>query len=114
MDSEEPFDNPHEIDFATLAKKATKQFLNSGIFGDVDEVINVEAQGEWFVKNIVVRVVGITYKACEETRIFEGGGETNRNENFIDLVIPVMWATPKTIQGPEKKPIFIRCSFGIT
>jgi hypothetical protein len=66
------------------------------------------------VGNTAVRVVGITYEACEETRIFTGGGETNRNENFIDLVIPVTWAMLKTIQGPEKKPIFSRCSFGIT
>jgi hypothetical protein len=68
-----------------LAEKATKQFLNGGIFGEVDEVINVEAQREWFVGNIAVRVVGSTYKACEETRIFKGGGETNRNENLLIL-----------------------------
>jgi hypothetical protein len=97
-----------------LTKKATKQFLDDRIFGEVDKVINVEAQRKWFVGNVAVRVVGITYEACEETRIFEGGGETNGNENFIDLVIPVTWAMPKTIQGPKKKPIFIRCSFRIT
>ncbi len=58
-----------------LAKKATKQFLSGRIFGEVDKVINIEAQKEWFVGNIAARVVGIMYKACEETRIFEGGGE---------------------------------------
>jgi hypothetical protein len=30
----------------------TKQFLNGRIFGEVDKVIKLEAQREWFVGNI--------------------------------------------------------------
>ncbi len=114
MNTKKPLNNTHEIHLATLAEKATEQFLDIWILQKVNKVINVEAEREWFLRNMTFRVVGISNKACEETRIFERRCQTNRKENFIDLFIPLLWAAAKAIQRPEKKPIFIRLSLGIT
>ncbi len=58
-------------------------------------------------------VVGILNKACEETGVFERRCQTNREEDFIDLFLPVLWAAAKAIQHPEKKPIIICLRLGI-
>jgi hypothetical protein len=112
--TKKPLNNTHEIHLATLAEKATEQFLNVWIPQTVQEVINIEAKREWLVRNMTVRVVGVSNKAGKETRIFKRRDQTNRKENFIDLFIPVSWAVGKAIQCSEKKPILIWLSLGIT
>ncbi len=79
----------------------------------LNEVISVMAKREWLVRNMTIRVVGVSNKAGEETRIFKRRDQTNRKENFIDFFIPVSWAATKAIQCSEKKPIFIWLSLGI-
>jgi hypothetical protein len=46
MNAKEPLNNTHEIDFATLRQQTTKQSFDGRIFRKVDEVVNVETEGE--------------------------------------------------------------------
>ena len=97
MKTKKPLNNTHEIHLATLAEKATEQFLGIWILQKVNGVINVEAKREWFVRNMAIRVIGISDKACEETRIFKRRCQANRKKNLIDLFIPVLYAAEKAI-----------------
>ena len=98
VNTKKPLNNTYEIHLATLAEKGTEQFLNVWILQKVNKVINLVAKREWLVRNMTVRVVGVSNKADEETRIFKRRDQTNRKENFIDLFIPVLWAAAKAIQ----------------
>jgi hypothetical protein len=44
MDPQEPIDDPHEIHFAALRKEATEEVFHCGIFREVNEVIDVDAE----------------------------------------------------------------------
>jgi hypothetical protein len=97
-----------------LAEKTREQYLDVWILQKDNKVIKVEAKREWLVRNMTIKVVGVSNKAGEETRIFERRGQTNRKENFIDLFILVLWAAAKAMQCSEKKPILIWLSLRIT
>jgi hypothetical protein len=43
VDTKEPFNNTHKINLAVFTQQAAEQGLDSGIFGKVDEVVNVKA-----------------------------------------------------------------------
>ncbi len=42
----EPFNNPHEVDFAALLEEMTEELFRLGIFGKIDKIINVKAKRE--------------------------------------------------------------------
>jgi hypothetical protein len=63
---------------------------------------------------MIVRIVGISNKTCEEARILERRCKTNGNKNFVDFLVPMSRAVAKAIQSLEKKPIFIPLSLWIT
>jgi hypothetical protein len=113
MNTKKPLDNTHDIHLAMLAEKATEQFLDVWFLQKLNKVINIVSKREWLVRNMTIRVVGVSNKADEETRIFKRRDQTNRKENFIDLFIPVLWAAAKVVQCSKKKPIFIWLSLGI-
>jgi hypothetical protein len=46
MNSKEPLNNTHEIDFASLSQQMAEQSFDGRIFGKVHEVVNVETEGE--------------------------------------------------------------------
>jgi hypothetical protein len=46
MNSKEPLNNTHEIDFASLSQQTAEQSFDGRIFGKVHEVVNVETEGE--------------------------------------------------------------------
>ena len=46
MNSKEPLNNTHEIDFASLSQQTAEQSFDGRIFGKVHEVVNVETKGE--------------------------------------------------------------------
>jgi hypothetical protein len=40
MNSEEPFDNAHKINFATFGQKTTEKLFDSRVVGEIDEIVN--------------------------------------------------------------------------
>ncbi len=46
MNAKKPFDDAHEINFASLGQQVAEQSFNRGIFREVYEVVNVETKGE--------------------------------------------------------------------
>ncbi len=71
---EEPFNNAHKVDFATFSQKPTEKLFDSRVFGEIDEIVNVETKGEW-TRQIGTRWgLWILDKPSVETRIFKGRG----------------------------------------
>jgi hypothetical protein len=66
------------------------------------------------IGNMTVRVVGISNKTGEEAWILERRGKTNGKENFVNFLLPISRAAVKAMKSPEKRPIFIWLSLGIT
>ena len=66
------------------------------------------------IGNIIVGIIGISTKTGEEARILKRRGKTDGKKNFVDFLIPMLKAVAKAIKSPEKKPIFIWLSLGIT
>jgi hypothetical protein len=66
------------------------------------------------IGNIIVGIIGISTKTGEEARILKRRGKTDGKKNFVDFLIPMLKAVAKAIKSPEKKPIFIRLSLGIS
>jgi hypothetical protein len=46
MNSKEPLNNTHEIDFASLSQQTAEQSFDRRIFRKVHEVANLETEGE--------------------------------------------------------------------
>jgi hypothetical protein len=46
MNSKEPFGNAHKVNFATFSQKTTEKLFNCRVFGEIDEIVNVETKGE--------------------------------------------------------------------
>jgi hypothetical protein len=66
------------------------------------------------IGNMTVMVVGISNNTSKEARILKRRGKTDGKENFVDFLVPMSRAVVKAIKSPEKKPIFIWLSLGIT
>jgi hypothetical protein len=74
MNSEEPFNNAYKVDFATFGQKTTEKLFDSRIFGEIDEIINVETKGEWTRQFGTRWGLTILDKPSVKTRIFKGRG----------------------------------------
>jgi hypothetical protein len=46
MNSKEPFNNAHKVEFATSGQKMTEKLFDSRVFGEIDEIVNLETKGE--------------------------------------------------------------------
>jgi hypothetical protein len=46
MNAKKPFDDAHEINFASLGQQTAEQSFNGGIFREVYEVVDVETESE--------------------------------------------------------------------
>ena len=45
VDAKEPIDDTHEVNFAAFREKTTEESFCSRIFGEVNEVVDVQTQG---------------------------------------------------------------------
>jgi hypothetical protein len=46
VNTQEPFNHSHEIDFASFTQKTTEESLNSRVFREVNKVIDIETKGK--------------------------------------------------------------------
>jgi hypothetical protein len=74
MNSEEPFDNAHKVDFATFGQKTTEELFDRRVFGEIDEIVNVETKGEWTRRCGTRWGLRILDESSVETRVFKGRG----------------------------------------
>jgi hypothetical protein len=98
VDAKEPFNNTHKINLAAFTEQAAEQGFNSGIFGKVDEVVNVKAQRERMFRRTAGGVLWVTDKSGVKAGVFQRRGETDRNKNSIDLVVPMSRTSTETIK----------------
>jgi hypothetical protein len=113
MNSGEPFNNAHKVDFARFGQKMTEKLFDSRVFGEIDEIVNVETKGEWTRRFGTRWGLWILDKPSVETRIFKGRGWANGAKDCIDFVIPMMRTESKTVESPKEEPIFIWIGAGI-
>jgi hypothetical protein len=102
VDAKEPFNNTHKITLAALTEQAAEQGFNSGIFGEVDEVVNVKAQRERMFRRTAGGVLWVTEKSGVKAGVFQGRGETDRNKNSINFVVPMSRTSTETIKCFEE------------
>jgi hypothetical protein len=72
MNPKKPLHNTHKINFATFTKKTAKEGLNCRVFGEIDEVINVQSKQERMFQGWGVGLMRIADKSREGAQIFEG------------------------------------------
>jgi hypothetical protein len=102
VDAKEPFNNTHKINLAAFTEQAAEQRFNSGIFGEVDEVVNVKAQRERMFRRTAGGVLWVTDKSGVKAGVFQGRGETDRNKNSINFVVPMSRTSTETIKCFEE------------
>jgi hypothetical protein len=74
MNSEEPFENAHKVEFATFDQKMTEELFDRRVFGEIDEIVNVEKKGEWTRQCGTRWGLRILDESSVETRVFKGRG----------------------------------------
>jgi hypothetical protein len=88
-------------------EKVLKLSFNSRVFQEVDKVVNVKAQCERMRGRTAGGVLWVTDKSGVKAGVFQGGGETNRNKNSINFVVPMLRTSTETIKCVEEEPIFL-------